>query len=167
MTHAPAAAHAPLKMGIPIPNSKLGMWLFLGTEIMFFTAFIGTYIVCRLGSPGWPTDVEITHINIFAGGINPCVLLTSRYFVVRAHEAMVGKQFQQATKFLWLTLILGFVFLGIKGVEYKGKFDHDILPHRIPEDEPAAVQKGVNALERISLARLDELTPDVIGRAHV
>jgi hypothetical protein len=57
-------------MGIPIPNSKLGMWLFLGTEIMFFTAFIGTYIVCRMGSPGWPTDVHVTHINIWAGGIN-------------------------------------------------------------------------------------------------
>ena len=42
-------------MGIPIPNSKLGMWLFLGTEIMFFTAFIGTYIVLYFGSPGWPT----------------------------------------------------------------------------------------------------------------
>ncbi|MEZ6066103.1 MAG: hypothetical protein R3B90_10425 [Planctomycetaceae bacterium] len=35
----------PIKMGLPIPHSKLGMWLFLGTEIMFFTAFIGTYIV--------------------------------------------------------------------------------------------------------------------------
>ncbi|MFN0195642.1 MAG: heme-copper oxidase subunit III [Planctomycetaceae bacterium] len=163
MTHAPAAAHTPLKMGIPIPNSKLGMWLFLGTEIMFFTAFIGTYIVCRLGSPGWPTDVNVTHIKIALGGINTFVLLTSSYLVVCAHEAMVGKNFRKANQFLWGTLILGFVFLGIKGVEYKGKFDHDILPHRIPEDEPAAVQKGVNALERISLARLDELTPDVKG----
>ncbi len=47
-----------VKMGIPIPNSKLGMWLFLGTEIMFFTAFIGTYIVLYFGSPGWPTDTR-------------------------------------------------------------------------------------------------------------
>ncbi len=58
------------RMGIPIPNGKLGMWLFLGTEIMFFTAFIGTYIVMRMGSPGWPTDVHVTHINILLGGIN-------------------------------------------------------------------------------------------------
>src|SRR5262249_60427763 len=64
MSHPPAAAPA-LRMGIAIPNSKLGMWLFLGTEIMFFTAFIGTYIVCRMGSPGWPTDVHVTHIQIF------------------------------------------------------------------------------------------------------
>ncbi len=150
-------------MGIPIPNSKLGMWLFLGTEIMFFTAFIGTYIVCRLGSPGWPTDVEITHIRIWAGGLNTFVLLTSSLLVVLAHEAMVGKNFRKANQLLWGTLILGFVFLGIKGYEYKGKFDHDILPHHIPEDEPAAVLKGVKALERISLARLNDLTPDIQG----
>jgi hypothetical protein len=35
---------------------------------MFFTAFIGTYIVCFFGSPGWPTDTHQTHINIAAGG---------------------------------------------------------------------------------------------------
>ena len=58
MSHAATAPahHVPaLKMGVPIPNGKLGMWLFLGTEIMFFTAFIGTYIVLRLGSKGWPS----------------------------------------------------------------------------------------------------------------
>ncbi len=58
-SHQPPA----LKMGIPIPNSKLGLWLFLGTEIMFFTAFIGTYIVLYFGSSGlWPTSTHDTHI---------------------------------------------------------------------------------------------------------
>ena len=54
MSHAPAHGQAvpPIRMGLAIPNSKLCMWLFLGTEIMFFTAFIGTYIVLRLGSKG-------------------------------------------------------------------------------------------------------------------
>jgi heme/copper-type cytochrome/quinol oxidase subunit 3 len=36
-------------------SAALGMWIFLVTEIMFFTAFIGTYIVMRMGSRGWPT----------------------------------------------------------------------------------------------------------------
>ena len=75
MTHAVAAPT--LKMGIPISNAKLGMWLFLGTEIMFFTAFIGTYIVMRMGSLGWPTDPHVTHINIAFGGINTFVLIVS------------------------------------------------------------------------------------------
>src|ERR1700733_1109727 len=95
--HAPIAHGAPpLKMGLPIPNSKLGMWLFLGTEIMFFTAFIGTYIVLRMGSPGWPTDVNVTHILISFGATNTFVLILSSYFVVVAHDALLGQKFTKA-----------------------------------------------------------------------
>src|SRR6478672_13779038 len=104
--HPPA-----VKMGIPIPNSKLGMWLFLGTEIMFFTAFIGTYIVLRLGSPGWPTDTNVTHIKIFWGGVNTFVLIFSSYVVVLAHEAMNLKQFAKVKQLLMLVMACAFVFL--------------------------------------------------------
>src|SRR5262245_52911227 len=128
-THAAPHPHVPaLKMGVPIPNGKLGMWLFLGTEIMFFTAFIGTYIVVRLGSPGWPTDTEVTHIKIFCGGLNTFVLILSSYFVVLAHEAMNMKKFMTARSWVLATLALACVFLSIKSYEYYGKFDHDILP---------------------------------------
>src|SRR5579872_5370304 len=115
---APGHAHAPvLKMGVPIPNGKLGMWLFLGTEIMFFTAFIGTYIVLRLGSKGWPVDTAVTHINILAGGTNTFVLITSSVFVVLAHEAMHSRKFKLATNWMIATMALAFVFLAIKSVE--------------------------------------------------
>src|SRR5437764_14269396 len=94
---APAHSHVPaLKMGVPIPNGKLGMWLFLGTEIMFFTAFIGTYIVLRLGSKGWPTDTHDTHILVEAGALNTFVLICSSVSVVLAHEAMYMKNFKRA-----------------------------------------------------------------------
>lgn len=135
-THKPA-----VKMGLPIPNSKLGLWLFLGTEIMFFTAFIGTYIVLYFGTPNWPTNTHDTHINVWAGGINTFVLLASSYLVVVAHEAMVQKKFQRAWTFLLGTLLCSFLFLGIKMIEYKGKFDHDILPGHIAETETQAVNK--------------------------
>lgn len=151
MSHS---AKAPaLRMGIPIPNSKLGMWLFLGTEIMFFTAFIGSYIVLRLGSRGWPTDYNDTHINVLLGGINTFVLIVSSYCVVVAHEAMALKNFARARSFLWVTLILAFLFLGIKGVEYKGKIDNDILPGRIPETASQAVKKVSTQLEELVRAR--------------
>lgn len=146
--HAPA-----MKMGLPIPNSKLGVWLFLGTEIMFFTAFIGTYIVLYFGSvdatgaSAWPTDTHITHINILAGGINTFVLLASSYCVVVAHEAMGLRNFSRARFFLILTFALSCVFLGIKGIEYYGKFSHEILPGRIPETDLQAVQKFQDDLE--------------------
>lgn len=146
-------------MGLPLPNSKLGMWLFLGTEIMFFTAFIGTYIVLYFGSPGWPTDNNVTHLKIWAGGTNTFVLLASSYFVVVAHEAMAAKNYRKAWNFLALTLTLAVLFLGIKGIEYKGKFDHHILPGQIPETELQAIRQFGNKLEDFVNTRTQQLVP--------
>ena len=152
MTHGThSAGHAPpLKMGVPIPNGKLGMWLFLGTEIMFFTAFIGTYIVLRWGSPGWPTDPNVTHIRVALGAINTFVLICSSVSVVLAHEAMSLRNYQKATKFLGLTLALACVFLGIKSIEYAGKFQHDILPGHVAESQEGARDKLVRELDTAS-----------------
>ena len=140
-THATAAPT--LKMGIPIPNGKLGMWLFLGTEIMFFTAFIGTYIVMRMGSLGWPTDTAVTHISIFFGGTNTFVLIVSSYCVVLSHDCLLKEQYAAAWRWMLITLVLGCVFLGIKSAEYAGKFQHDILPGHIPENNRQAMDKVV------------------------
>lgn len=140
-------------MGLPIPHSKLGMWLFLGTEIMFFTAFIGTYIVLRLGSPGWPTSEEDTHINVIAGGVNTFVLLASSYLVVVAHEAMSQKNFTKARMYLWGTFAAAVLFLGIKSYEYYGKFSHDILPGHIAETDDQAIRKATRELTAVADAQ--------------
>ena len=155
MSHeSPAPA---LKMGLPIPNSKLGMWLFLGTEIMFFTAFIGAYLVLRIGSPGWPTKVEDTHIVVEAGAINTFVLILSSYFVVVAHEAMGAKNFQKAWKFLAFTFGLSCLFLGIKSYEYYGKISHDILPSHIAENDEQAINKVTREMEDVVNAEMARL----------
>lgn len=155
MSHTPAKTS--VKMGIPISRAKLGMWLFLGTEIMFFTAFIGTYIVCFFGSPGWPTDTHQTHINIAAGGINTFVLILSSYFVVVAHEAMGLRNFARARQFLIYTMVLAFVFLGIKSYEYNGKFTHNILPGKIAENDFQAMNNTVKAMQSAVDGQLDLL----------
>jgi cytochrome c oxidase subunit 3 len=159
MSHAPSHGSAvpPIKMGLAIPNSKLCLWLFLGTEIMFFTAFIGTYIVLRMGSKGWPTDPEVTHIKVFWGGLNTFVLILSSYFVVVAHEAMNQSNFAKAQKFLQMTFALSVVFLGIKSYEYYGKFDHDILPGRIAENDYQAKKKVLSESEKAVSNRLTAL----------
>lgn len=157
MTHAVAAPT--LKMGIPISNAKLGMWLFLGTEIMFFTAFIGTYIVMRMGSLGWPTDPAVTHINIAFGGINTFVLIVSSYFVVVSHDCLLTHQYSKAWRFMLYTLLLGCLFLGIKSIEYAGKIEHDILPSHIPENNRQAMDKVVGQLGKIVNHRLATAFP--------
>jgi cytochrome c oxidase subunit 3 len=163
MTHTPP--RPAVKMGLPIPNSKLGMWLFLGTEIMFFTAFIGTYIVLYFGSvdasgrSAWPTDTHVTHINIAAGGINTFVLIFSSYLVVVAHEAMGQRNFQKAYKALAGTFACACLFLVIKGVEYKGKWDHDILPGHVAETPDQATHKLIAEIDGASQDWLNELFP--------
>jgi cytochrome c oxidase subunit 3 len=163
MSHT--TAKPAVKMGLPIPNSKLGMWLFLGTEIMFFTAFIGTYIVLYFGSvdatgrSAWPSDTSITHINILAGAINTFVLIFSSYMVVVAHEAMGQRNFKKAYKSLVVTFVCSCVFLGIKGIEYYGKWSHDILPGRIAETDEEALHKIVRELDGGMNAWVDDLIP--------
>lgn len=175
MSHT--AKPAALKMGIPIPNGKLGLWLFLGTEIMFFTAFIGTYIVLRLGSRGWPVDPHDTHINVFAGGINTFVLIVSSYCVVVAHEAMAHRNFGKARTYLLATMLLAFVFLGIKGIEYYGKISNDILPGHIAETPSQAIRKVSDELQFVVRDRFAEYTSsgvvktdrpeDIVGVANL
>ncbi|SFH79611.1 cytochrome c oxidase subunit 3 [Planctomicrobium piriforme] len=158
-SHAAGQHTSTLKMGLPISNGKLGLWLFLGTEIMFFTAFIGTYIVLYFGSPGWPTDPDVTHIKIWAGGLNTFVLLTSSYFVVVAHESMAGGNYRRAWNFLAATFLCAVLFLGIKGVEYYGKYEHGILPGRMPESDLQAVRMFRDDWNRQLDLELNRLIP--------
>ncbi len=132
-------AHDPkAHMGLPLPHGKLAIWFFLVTEIMFFTALIGTYVILRQGTPTaasdyrWPTPHEV-HLVEWIGALNTFVLIASSLTVVLAHHAATKRNFKRATMFIGVTLALGVVFLGIKAIEYKAKFDHDILPGHIGE----------------------------------
>jgi cytochrome c oxidase subunit 3 len=127
-------------MGLPLPNGKLAMWMFLVTEIMFFTALIGVYMILRNSTPGtitgdfqaWPKPHEV-HLVEEYGAINTFVLICSSLTVVLAHWALMRGNVRQATVFVAVTLILGGIFLAIKAVEYKAKWDHRILPGQIGE----------------------------------
>lgn len=156
MTHATTQQPA-LKMGLPIPNSKLGVWLFLGTEIMFFTALIGSYVVLRLGTNDWPTDPELTHIQVLMGAINTFVLILSSYLVVVAHSAMHAKKIGRAQAAIFGAFALGCLFLGIKAIEYKGKIDHDILPGHVAENDQQAIDKALQEIDNARLIWLNEI----------
>jgi cytochrome c oxidase subunit 3 len=118
-------------MGLPLSNGKLAIWLFLVTEIMFFTALIGVYIVLRNGTPTkaepWPQPHQV-HLIEWVGAFNTFVLICSSLTVVLAHWALSKQNVGQAVGFITVTLILGGVFLVVKGFEYKSKFEHKILP---------------------------------------
>src|SRR5438874_12459595 len=118
-------------MGLPLSNGKLAIWLFLVTEIMFFTALIGVYIILRNGTPTkaepWPKPHQV-HLIEWVGALNTFVLICSSLTVVLAHSALGKRNVSQAVGFITVTLVLGGVFLVVKAFEYKAKFDHKILP---------------------------------------
>src|SRR5438445_101114 len=123
-------------MGLPLPHGKLAMWLFLVTEIMFFTGLIGTYILLRNGSPTayepWPTPHDV-HLAEWMGAVNTFVLICSSLTIVLAHHALGKGNTKGAVGYIAITLALGCVFLGIKAVEYKSKWDHNIIPGKIAD----------------------------------
>jgi cytochrome c oxidase subunit 3 len=137
MSH-PENNDAPVHMGLPMSNGKLAMWMFLVTEIMFFTALIGVYIILRNGTPNaspafhWPKPHEV-HLVEWIGAFNTFVLIASSLTVVLAHYSVHKKNFKHATLYVGATLALGAVFLVVKGFEYTAKFQHDILPGHIGE----------------------------------
>ena len=114
---------------LPLPNGKLCMWLFLSTEIMFFAALIGTYIVIRFGAPAWPTPEDM-HLSEPIGAFNTFVLICSSVTIVLSLEAAKANKASQAKMFMLATLVLGTVFLLIKGYEYQSKFRHGIYPQK-------------------------------------
>src|SRR5579872_7172841 len=131
MAHAVLEEKPVVHMGLPISNGKLAMWLFLVTEIMFFTGLICTYIVLRNGSPTkaepWPEPGQV-HLVEWIGAFNTFVLICSSLTVVLAHWSLHTGNVKKATQYIAITLALGCVFLVVKGFEYKSKFDHGILP---------------------------------------
>src|SRR6266566_5264317 len=112
MASAEAHAHAPQHLtleyqpGLPLSNSKLIIWLFLSTEIMFFAGLIGTYIVLRFGAPTWPVPHEV-HLSEPIGAFNTFVLICSSVTVVLSLEAARKNKASAAKGLLFLTLVLG------------------------------------------------------------
>lgn len=124
MSHTPMFKYQP---ALPIPNGKTCVWLFLSTEIMFFAALIGTYIVLRFGAISWPSTHDV-HLAEIWGATNTFILICSSVTIVLALEAAKRDNAPSAKGWMVLTFLLGSVFLGIKAYEYQAKFSHGIYP---------------------------------------
>ena len=119
--------HLQYQPGLPLSRGKLIMWLFLSTEIMFFAALLGSYVVLRFGAPVWPKPHHV-HLSEPIGAFNTFVLICSSVTIVLALEAARASKTGLAKFWMLLTLLLGTLFLGIKGYEYQAKFSHGIYP---------------------------------------
>ncbi|MBI4376420.1 MAG: cytochrome c oxidase subunit 3 [Elusimicrobia bacterium] len=109
-----------------ITNAKLGLWLFLASEIMLFATLFTTYIVLRLGAGSWPRGWEV--LNVPLATANTFVLISSSVTMVLAYAKSVEKDLPGFKLWMGLTILLGLVFLVIKGFEYGAKFNHGLFP---------------------------------------
>ena len=143
--HGHAAAHdAPPELrhhfaDLPAQReaSSLGMWLFLVTEVLFFGGMFTAYTVYR-STFRRAFEGASNLLDIRLGTINTAVLLMSSLTMALAVWASSQGKKKLIILFLLLTIGLGSVFLGIKFVEYKEKFErHEVPgPHFVvPHDE--------------------------------
>lgn len=109
-----------------IPSNKLGMWLFLASEVMFFTGLIAAYVVLRMGHPAWPGPEG--HLSVPIGTANTLILLCSSATIVLTLAMSASHAWSAMRWWLLATIALGSLFLVIKGFEYAAKFSHHILP---------------------------------------
>jgi cytochrome c oxidase subunit 3 len=109
-------------------NGKIGIWLFLASEVMLFGALFASYILIRTGSPSWPRGAE--HLNVPLATFNTIVLIGSSVTMVMAWASLMRHRFSTFRLYMGATILLGLVFLIVKYFEYSAKFEHGMLPGR-------------------------------------
>jgi len=107
-------------------NSKLGIWLFLASEVMLFGALFSSYILLRVGSADWPEGSSI--LNVPIGTFNTIVLISSSITMVMAWASLKLNNFKKFKLYMGATILLGLLFCCVKSFEYYEKFHHHLAP---------------------------------------
>jgi cytochrome c oxidase subunit 3 len=132
--------------------STLGMWVFLGTEVMFFGGLLTAFAVYRVTAPG-EFALASKHLNVLLGFINTVVLLGSSLTMALAVRAAQLRARRDLVRFLLFTMVLGTVFLGIKAAEWSHDYDERLIPgfnFHLPEKDRTPV-----AQERLDPRKLE------------
>jgi len=109
-----------------LTNGKIGIWLFLASEVMLFGALFASYILLRTGAPTWPRGASI--LNVPLAAFNTVVLISSSVTMVMAWASLMRNRFGAFRGYMGATVLLGGVFLVVKYFEYSAKFHHELYP---------------------------------------
>ncbi|HUR32598.1 MAG TPA: cytochrome c oxidase subunit 3 [Vicinamibacterales bacterium] len=105
-------------------NARLGVWLFLASEVMLFAGLFSSYVLLRSGSAEWPRHT----LPVAMAALNTALLITSSMTMVVAWAALKTRDWQRHRMYLALTVVLGAVFLLIKFAEYREHIAAGELP---------------------------------------
>lgn len=157
--HHPALQHHFETMQQQKEASTLGMWLFLLTEILFFGGLFMAYLLYRI----WYFDAfaaASTSLGLGLGGFNTAVLIGSSLTMAFGVRAAQTNHKRATVNWLLLTVVLGTVFLGVKVIEYKEKFDH----HHVPGPSFVWQEPGHEAPVAEGAAAHSTMAPDQLQR---
>jgi cytochrome c oxidase subunit 3 len=107
-----------------LANGKLGIWLFLASEVMLFGALFSTYIILRVGAPVWPQG----ELSVWLGMANTFILIGSSVTMVMAWASLKLKDWGKHRLYLIATFVLAGIFLVNKYFEYADHINRGELP---------------------------------------
>ncbi len=109
-------------------GAKLGMWLFLFTEILLFG---GLFLLYAAYLKRYPQEFHLAgkELNVVLGGLNTVVLITSSCFMALSISALQQGRVSQSKRFLLLTIAMALFFLVNKYLEWSAKIGHGIFPN--------------------------------------
>lgn len=107
-------------------NAKLGIWLFLASEVMLFGALFSSYVLLRVGAASWPHGADI--LNVPLATLNTMVLITSSVTMVMSWTSLKMGRFSAYRMYMLMTFLCGVGFMVIKTIEYTAKFSHHLYP---------------------------------------
>jgi len=125
--HNPYLQHHYAEMEQQVDAGKIGMWLFLATEVLLFGGlFVGFAIMSAKHHEAFKLAHE--HLDRSLGALNTVVLLLSSFTMVMAVDSARHNRQKALVWYLVATLTLAGVFLGVKYFEYSHKFHLGLLP---------------------------------------
>ena len=109
-------------------NSKLGIWIFLASEVMLFGGLFSAYIFLRLAAPPGDFAHWASELSVPLATVNTLILISSSVTMIMAWASLKLKDFSKYKMYMGMTLLCSLIFLVIKYFEYTGKFHHGIYP---------------------------------------
>jgi cytochrome c oxidase subunit III len=109
-----------------LTNPKLGIWLFLASEVMLFGSLFSSYALLRTGATTWPQQSAVVSVPLAT--LNTLILISSSVTMVMAWASLSAHRLERYRVYMGATLMLGAAFLAVKAVEYSDKLSHGLLP---------------------------------------
>ncbi|MDP1572101.1 MAG: cytochrome c oxidase subunit 3 [Vicinamibacterales bacterium] len=109
-----------------LTNPKIGIWLFLASEVMLFGSLFSAYALLRMGAETWPDQSAVLSVPLAT--LNTVILIVSSATIVLALAAVRAGRIDAYRRFMGLTILGGAAFLVVKAFEYSDKFAQGLVP---------------------------------------